>query len=350
MVVEGNQREQLFTSHCYLFPPMADEQELHNTVQQASTSLLKYIQKQAQKNSSNKSSLFDQGDVLAAETVQLIVGLKKIPEQGRAKPITLPIPHSLYKAEAGASICMFVKDNSEELKQKLIADPVDGLARVISLSALRRNYKEYKDRRKLVASHDLFLADDRITPMLTKALGKIFLSKKKQPVAIRLNRGNLKRNIEQKRNATYLFLGWGACCSVKVGRTDFTPEQVSENVMAAIKALVLKVPRKWRNIQSMHLKSTSSIALPIYNALPDVNAVVEEAEAKEVEITIDNQSTTTTTTTSGSSSSSSSKRAKKTKSATSTKKRAREEEAVKADNTSSKKVKKSKKTKKKSSK
>jgi ribosome biogenesis protein UTP30 len=148
-----------------------------------------------------------------------------------------------------------------------------------------------------------------------------------------------------------LFLGWGACCSVKVGRTDFTPEQVSENVMAAIKALVLKVPRKWRNIQSMHLKSTSSIALPIYNALPDVNAVVEEAEAKEVEITIDNQSTTTTTTTtSSSSSSSSSKRAKKTKSATSTKKRAREEEAVKADNTSSKKVKKSKKTKKKSSK
>jgi hypothetical protein len=157
------------TGSYYLFPPMADEQELHNTVQQASTSLLKYIQKQAQKNSSNKSSLFDQGDVLAAETVQLIVGLKKIPEQGRAKPITLPIPHSLYKAEAGASICMFVKDNSEELKQKLIADPVDGLARVISLSALRRNYKEYKDRRKLVASHDLFLADDRITPMLTKA-------------------------------------------------------------------------------------------------------------------------------------------------------------------------------------
>ena len=253
---------------------MADEKQLEKVVKKASASLLKYIQKQSA--ASSKSSLFDEGDVLSGETVNLIVGLKKIPEQGRAKPISLPIPHSLYKSEDGASMCLFVKDNSDELKQKLTADPVDGLERVISLSALRRNYKEYKDRRKLVASHDLFLADDRITPMLTKALGKTFLGKKKQPVAIRLNRGSLKRNIEQKRNCTYLFLGWGACCSVKVGRTDFTPTQVSENVMAAIRALVLKVPRQWRNIQSMHLKSTSSIALPIYNALPDVNEAIEE--------------------------------------------------------------------------
>jgi ribosome biogenesis protein UTP30 len=260
---------------------MADEKQLEKIVKRASTSLLEFIQNG--KSSSGKQSLFDAGDVLSGQTVQLIVGLKKIPEQGRTKPITLPIPHSLYRPEDGASMCMFVKDNSDELKQKLQADPVDGLERVISLSALRRNYKEFKDRRKLVASHDLFLADDRITPMLTKTLGKTFLSKKKQPVPIRLNRGSLKRNIEQKRNSTYLFLGWGACCSVKVGRTDFTSKQVAENTMAAIHGLVQKVPRKWKNIQSMHLKSTDSIALPIYNALPDANvamAIVAESDGK----------------------------------------------------------------------
>ena len=258
---------------------MTDEKQLEKMVKKASASLLQYIQK-SKNAAGGKSSLFDEGDVLSGQTVQLVVGLKKIPDQGRAKPISLPIPHSLYRPEDGASMCMFVKDNSEELKQKLQADPVDGLERVISLSALRRNYKEYKDRRKLVASHDLFLADDRITPMLTKALGKTFLSKKKQPVAIRLNRGSLKRNIERKRDCTFLFLGWGACCSVKVGRTDFTAKQVAENTMAAIRALVEKVPRKWRNIQSMHLKSTESIALPIYNALPGASmGATEEDEA-----------------------------------------------------------------------
>jgi len=70
---------------------------------------------------------------------------------------------------------------------------------------------------------------------------------------------------------------------VKVGRTDFTSKQVAENTMAAIHGLVQKVPRKWKNIQSMHLKSTDSIALPIYNALPDANvamAIVAESDGK----------------------------------------------------------------------
>ena len=291
---------------------MADEKQLEKMVKRASKSLLEYIQKG--QSSSGKSSLFDAGDVLSGQTVQLIVGLKKIPEQGKAKPITLPIPHSLYSPDSGASMCMFVKDNSEELKKKLEADPVDGLERVISLSALRRNYKEYSDRRKLVASHDLFLADDRITPMLTKTLGKIFLKKKKQPVPIRLNRGSLKRNIELKRNSTYLFLGWGACCSVKVGRTDFTPKQVAENTMAAIRGLIQKVPRKWKNIQSMHLKSTESIALPIYNALPQVNtAMADMAEEEEEEAVVETTTSKKTKTKGKKSSSKSSKRARDTK-------------------------------------
>jgi ribosome biogenesis protein UTP30 len=308
---------------------MANEEQLKMSVKQASSSLLTYIQKKS--NTNKKSSLFDSGDVLSGETVQLIVGLKKIPEQGKAKPISLSIPHSLYKAEDGASICMFVKDNSEELKKKLTADPVDGLERVISLSALRRNYKEYKDRRKLVASHDLFLADDRITPMLTKALGKIFLRKKKQPVAIRLNRGSLNRTIERKRNCTYLFLGWGACCSVKVGRTDFSSKQVSENVMAAIEALVQKVPRKWRNIQSMHLKSTSSIALPIYNALPEVHSEIGDG----VNDGVDDSKNSTNTTTSSS---------KKRRRETEEEEEESEKKVAKSSNKKQKQAKKKKKT------
>jgi len=242
---------------------MADEKQLEKMVKRASKSLLEYIQKG--QSSSGKSSLFDAGDVLSGQTVQLIVGLKKIPEQGKAKPITLPIPHSLYSPDSGASMCMFVKDNSEELKKKLEADPVDGLERVISLSALRRNYKEYSDRRKLVASHDLFL-------------------------------------------------GWGACCSVKVGRTDFTPKQVAENTMAAIRGLIQKVPRKWKNIQSMHLKSTESIALPIYNALPQVNAAMADmAEEEEEEAVVESTTSKKTKTKGKKSSSKSSKRARDTK-------------------------------------
>lgn len=228
-----------------------------------------------------KSSLFEQGDVLAAEAVQLVVGLKRTPEQGRSKPIRVAIPHSLYAPEDGASLCMFVKDNSEELQARLREEPVAGLERVVSLSALRRNYKQFADRRKLMAAHDLFVADDRITPMLTKALGKTFLSKKKQPVAVRLTRGSLRKNIEVARDSTYLFLGWGACSTVKIARTDFPLEKVFENCMAAIEGIVAKVPRRWKNIQSLHIKSVDSVALPIFNALPEAERQ-EAANAKKV--------------------------------------------------------------------
>ncbi len=44
----------------------------------------------------------------------------------------------------------------------------------MSLDRLRREYKEFKDRRELLSQYDLFLCDDRILPMMTKALGKAF--------------------------------------------------------------------------------------------------------------------------------------------------------------------------------
>ena len=250
-------------------------------VKRACGSLLDYLKRRkASKGAGGKSSLFDAEDVLSADDIQLVVGLKRTPEQGRAKPIRVPIPHSLYRPQDGASICMFVKDNSEELQAKLRKDPVAGLERVVSLSALRRNYKQFSDRRRLMAAHDLFVADDRITPMLTKALGKTFLSKKKQPVAVRLTRGSLKRNIETARDSTYLFLGWGPCSTVKIARTDFPVEKVVENCLAAVEGIVAKVPRKWKNIQSIHIKSVDSIALPIFNSLPDA-VLAESADEAE---------------------------------------------------------------------
>ncbi len=44
----------------------------------------------------------------------------------------------------------------------------------MSLDRLRREYKEFKDRRELLSQYDLFLCDDRILPMMTKSLGKAF--------------------------------------------------------------------------------------------------------------------------------------------------------------------------------
>ena len=68
--------------------------------------------------------------------------------------------------------------------------------------------------------------------------------------------------------------------AIKIGTTGFTADQITENVVTALESIVNNIPQKWRNVQSIHLKTTSSVALPLYNSLPD--APEDEAEGEPV--------------------------------------------------------------------
>ena len=43
-----------------------------------------------------------------------------------------------------------------------------------------------------------------------------------------------------------------------------------ENVAAVVKGAMEHVPRKWKNIQALYLKTSDSVALPIYQVMPDL--------------------------------------------------------------------------------
>lgn len=47
-------------------------------------------------------------------------------------------------------------------------------------------------------------------------------------------------------------------------------EQIVDNVMTALDGAMEHVPRKWANIRSLHIKSVDSLALPIYQAVPEL--------------------------------------------------------------------------------
>ena len=53
-----------------------------------------------------------------------------------------------------------------------------------------------------------------------------------------------------------------------MGRIGFPGSHLKENVCEAMKAIVHRIPRGWRNIQSVHIKSVDSMALPVFNSLP----------------------------------------------------------------------------------
>ena len=76
-------------------------------------------------------------------------------------------------------------------------------------------------------------------------------------------------------NVSFFYVFFSA---VKVGHSGQTQEQLIENVIAAVSKIAKKVPRGWNNIQSIHLKTSESVALPLYNSLPDVESVIDAPE------------------------------------------------------------------------
>ena len=56
--------------------------------------------------------------------------------------------------------------------------------------------------------------------------------------------------------------------SVRIGRLGMPAHHMVENILTGVKAIANRVPQGFRNFQSLHLKTTDSIALPIYNSLP----------------------------------------------------------------------------------
>lgn len=228
-------------------------------VKAAAKALLIYAQKQQDDN-----TLFEEDSFIS-----LVLTLKKIPEKGRVKPWPIRIEHSLYTDK---SICLITKDPQKSFKEKLELDPIAGVDKVIGLSKLRKNYRQYKERRRLLHTYDLFLADDRVLPMLPALLGVKFFEKKRHPMPVCL-KGDFRAEVERARDSTAFYLPSGACCMIRVARTSFNLEQVVANVMSAITSAVERIPRKWKNIQSVYLRTQDSPALPVFNSLPTVNRI-----------------------------------------------------------------------------
>ena len=56
--------------------------------------------------------------------------------------------------------------------------------------------------------------------------------------------------------------------SLLIGREGFPAMHLGENVCVAMKVVANCIPRGWSNLQSIHVNSEDSIALPVNNSLP----------------------------------------------------------------------------------
>ena len=68
------------------------------------------------------------------------------------------------------------------------------------------------------------------------------------------------------------------CSAIKVAHTGQTIEQAVENVVGALSEITRIIPRGWNNIQSLNLKTSDSISLPIYTSLPEKSLAIEDTQ------------------------------------------------------------------------
>ena len=212
--------------------------------------------------------------------VQVQFSLARIPEKASAKPIRVEIPHPLVNVGSSdgdislqdVQVCIIVKEESKPWVQEMIErfpKELGCIKKVLGLQSLRTKHKSFSQRRELLARFDIFFADDRILPMLTKALGGKFFEKKKQPIPIALTRKEaLPFAVQKNLKSTFMFLSAGTCVTVKAGNTGMSETKLLENIQSIAQVVPEKVPKKWSNIRSVSIKTSNSVALPIYNKTP----------------------------------------------------------------------------------
>ncbi|KAH9066135.1 ribosomal protein L1p/L10e family-domain-containing protein, partial [Lactarius deliciosus] len=206
--------------------------------------------------------------------IWLQISVKRVHAEAKLKPRRIPIKYPLVDP----------RDSAREYKDLLEHAGVKFVNRVVGIDKLKGKFKPFEARRALLRENALFLADDRVIPLLPRLLGKIFFTQKstRQPIPVSLSRKDLKGELERAISSTYMHQNRGTCTSVKIGTLSLSPAQVLANLQTALPAVVAVVRGGWDNVQSLSIKSSKS-SLPIWSCKLRGNSSRTTKPARSIE-------------------------------------------------------------------
>lgn len=245
------------------------------------------------KTGEKKSQLFG-----AEETpVNLQISGIKIAKESRKHLLKIALPH--IPLADNKDVCIFVKDLQKGLKvdhedsvnhfKDLISSQGVEVSSVISLRELKVEYKAFEAKTALCHRHEAFLADEKILRLLPKFLGKAFYARRKFPLPINLTSKNLSKDVEKAlRTVVVPLSNKGTCSMLRIGNTSMKPSHLVDNILQATEILAKKYPGGWKNIRSIHLKTETSMSIPIHisnlsaNDVGFVDTTVPQKPKKEI--------------------------------------------------------------------
>nr|XP_035942159.1 ribosomal L1 domain-containing protein 1 isoform X2 [Halichoerus grypus] len=171
------------------------------------------------------------------ENFFLMVVLWKIPS--KELRVRLSLPHGIRSDLT--DICLLTKDEpnltpekTERFYKKLLnKHGIKTISQIIPLRTLKKEYKAYEAKLRLLGSFDFFLTDARIRRLLPSHLGRHFYHRKN---------------------------------TIRVGHTGMEVEHVVDNIIAVTKGLSQKLPEKWESVKLLYVKTERSASLPIFSS------------------------------------------------------------------------------------
>lgn len=89
-----------------------------------------------------------------------------------------PLKHALVDPRV-SPVCLITKDPQREYKDLLESHKIKFISRVVGIEKLKGKFKSYEARRMLLKENGMFLADERVIPLLPGLLGKKWFDAKK---------------------------------------------------------------------------------------------------------------------------------------------------------------------------
>ncbi|KAJ4444347.1 hypothetical protein ANN_06139 [Periplaneta americana] len=248
------------------------------TILQVKSSVNAMLRYNEEKSTKKFPSLFMDEKQLIYLTVECI----KIPVMPK-RNFRFCLPHPLV--DRSSDVCLFVPDlkkgkredhepTKEYYNDILQKNNISGISEIMPLRQVRVEYDQYELRRRLVDQYDLFLCDGRISGHILHLLGKEVYRKRKLPVPVDFRVKNLNEQVEKAFSKTLMMMhGNGKKCSLKIGHTKLSVDQITENIMDVAKDLAEHYPGGWTNIRSLHIHMQDMPEIPVYISFKSSNEV-----------------------------------------------------------------------------
>ncbi|KAG6379094.1 ribosomal protein L1p/L10e family-domain-containing protein [Boletus reticuloceps] len=195
--------------------------------------------------------------------IWLQITVKTMHPERKLTPFRIPLKHPLVDPRT-SGVCLITKDPQREYKDLLERHNIKFISRVVGVGKLKGKFKAFEARRLLLKENGMFLADERVIPLLPRLLGSKWFHAKKQPIPVCLTRKDLKGELERAIESSYMHQNKGTCTSVKIALLSHTPKQIQVNLETALPVIVSRIKGGWDNIQSLHIKTSTSVSLPIW--------------------------------------------------------------------------------------